>query len=85
LAPNTVARAYRELEAEGYLITRGRHDRRPDRGRRRRDQAACGGSGRGLRDGNARPRARSRCDPGRGAPRALSRTPIFSLAGNTIE
>jgi len=24
LAPNTVARAYRELEAEGYLITRGR-------------------------------------------------------------
>lgn len=25
LAPNTVARAYRELEAEGYLITRGRN------------------------------------------------------------
>ena len=24
LAPNTVARAYRELETEGYLITRGR-------------------------------------------------------------
>jgi len=25
LAPNTVAKAYRELEAEGYLIGRGRH------------------------------------------------------------
>lgn len=25
LAPNTVARAYRELEAEGYLITQGRN------------------------------------------------------------
>lgn len=25
LAPNTVARAYRELEAEGYLVTRGRN------------------------------------------------------------
>lgn len=25
LAPGTVARAYKELEAEGYLITRGRH------------------------------------------------------------
>lgn len=25
LAPNTAARAYRELEAEGYLITRGRN------------------------------------------------------------
>ncbi|QAB17097.1 GntR family transcriptional regulator [Leucobacter muris] len=25
LAPNTVARAYRELETEGYLITRGRN------------------------------------------------------------
>ncbi|RGE17620.1 GntR family transcriptional regulator [Leucobacter sp. wl10] len=25
LAPNTVARAYRELEADGYLITRGRN------------------------------------------------------------
>lgn len=25
LAPNTVARAYRELEGEGYLITRGRN------------------------------------------------------------
>ncbi|MEZ5087822.1 MAG: GntR family transcriptional regulator [Tessaracoccus sp.] len=25
LAPNTVARTYRELEAEGYLITRGRN------------------------------------------------------------
>lgn len=25
LAPNTVARAYRELEAEGYLITKGRN------------------------------------------------------------
>lgn len=24
LAPNTVARAYRELEAEGYVVTRGR-------------------------------------------------------------
>lgn len=25
LAPNTVARAYRELEAEGYLVTQGRN------------------------------------------------------------
>lgn len=25
LSPNTVARAYRELEAEGYLITQGRN------------------------------------------------------------
>jgi DNA-binding transcriptional regulator YhcF (GntR family) len=25
LAPNTVARAYRELESEGYLITQGRN------------------------------------------------------------
>jgi DNA-binding transcriptional regulator YhcF (GntR family) len=25
LAPNTVAKAYRELEAAGYLVTRGRH------------------------------------------------------------
>jgi DNA-binding transcriptional regulator YhcF (GntR family) len=25
LAPNTVARAYRELEAAGYLVGRGRH------------------------------------------------------------
>lgn len=25
LAPNTVARTYRELESEGYLITRGRN------------------------------------------------------------
>jgi len=25
IAPNTVARAYRELEAEGYLITQGRN------------------------------------------------------------
>jgi DNA-binding transcriptional regulator YhcF (GntR family) len=25
VAPNTVAKAYRELEATGYLVTRGRH------------------------------------------------------------
>ncbi|WP_454293817.1 GntR family transcriptional regulator [Salana multivorans] len=42
LAPNTVARAYRELEAEGYLVTRGRNgtivapDAAPDDDVRRR-------------------------------------------------
>ena len=65
LAANTVARAYRELEAAGLLETRGRqrHLRRPRPGRRRRPVAAGGGRVRG-RGGPARRAAGHRARPG---------------------